>query len=267
MATSSIGENRSSNILGIIPARMGSRRFPGKPLADILGKAMIYHVYFRSKLSKNLNDLYIATPDKEIKDYCLRNNMNVVMTKKTHKRASDRTAEAMLKIEKKSKKKIDIVVMIQGDEPLVYPEMIDLAVAPLIEKRDILVSNLISPLKSIEEFEDPNEIKVVADRNNFALYFSRKPIPSITKGAKLVPTMKQVCIIPFKRNFLLKFNRLKQTPLETMESIDMLRCLEYGYRVKLVLCDFNTYSVDTEKDLEKVRQLMKRDKLINVYCE
>ena len=248
-------------IVGIIPARMGSTRFPGKPLAEICGKAMIYHVYFRSVLSRILHDVYVATPDKEIQDYCNKNDMNVVMTKPTHERASDRTAEAMLKVERLSGRRIDIVVMIQGDEPLIHPRMINLAVMPLIKDKRILVSNLISPLKSIKEFEDQNEVKVVADRNNFALYFSREPIPSRKKGFEKVPMMKQVCVIPFQRDFLLKFNRLRQTPLEIIESIDMLRCLENGYKVKLITCNFNTYSVDTKRDLRHVIRLMKKDSL------
>ncbi len=253
------------NIIGIIPARMGSTRFPGKPLAEICGRAMIYHVYFRSALSKLLRGVYIATPDRQIRDYCLKNNMNVVMTKATHERASDRTAEAMLKIEKKTKCRTDIVVMIQGDEPLVYPAMINKAVQPLLKTQQILVSNLIAPLKSAKEFEDKNEIKVVADKNNFALYFSREPIPSRKKHSGNIPMMKQVCIIPFRRDFLLKFNRMAQTPLEKIESIDMLRCLENGYKVKLVRSDFNTYSVDSEEDLKNVARIMKKDRLRKSY--
>lgn len=254
------------HIVGIIPARMGSSRFPGKPLADIENKAMIYHVYYRSKLSKLLSDnVYIATPDIQIRDYCLKHNMNVVMTKPSHQRATDRAVEAMLKIEKSTRRRIDIIVMIQGDEPLVYPKMIDLAVQPLIKERDVYVANLVSPLKSISEFKDPNTIKVVADKDNFALYFSREPIPSFKKGAARIPMLKQVCIIPFKRDFLLKFNKLKQRPLEIAESIDMLRCLEHGYKVRLVSCDFNTYSVDTFIDLQRVRRIMSEDKLFAFY--
>lgn len=249
------------NIVGIIPARMGSSRFPGKPLVKIKGKAMIWHVYQRSKLAQSLDSIYLATPDEEIKHYCRKNNMKVIMTKDTHERASDRAAEAMLKIESETGKKINIIVMVQGDEPLVYPEMIDLAVKPLVEDEEILVSNLAAPLKSIEEFEDSNEIKVVADKNNFALYFSREPIPSRKKYDKEINMLKQVCIIPFRRDFLLKFNQLEQTPLEIIESVDMLRCLENGCRVKLVYSKFNTYSVDTSEDLKKVTGLMNKDPL------
>lgn len=253
------------NVVGIIPARMASSRFPGKPLADIFGRSMIYHVYTRSLMSKALDDLYIATPDEEIKRHCIKYDMKFVMTKDTHERASDRAAEAMLKIEKQTKRKIDILVMIQGDEPLVYPEMVDLAIKPLIKDKFVLVSNLMSPLKSKKEFSDPNEVKVVVDEHDFALYFSREPIPSLKKGAKDVPMLKQVCIIPFRRDFLLKFNRLKQTLPEKIESVDMLRCLGYGYKVKMVFSDFNTYSVDTLSDLENVKKVMRSDKLFNSY--
>ena len=188
------------------------------------------------------------------------------MTKNTHERASDRAAEAMRIIEKKTKRKIDIVVMIQGDEPLVHPIMINKAVEPLLKNKNILVSNLIAPLKSSKEFEDRNEVKVVADKDNFALYFSREPIPSRKKGVQTLPMMKQVCVIPFRRDFLLRFNRMAQTPMEKIESIDMLRCLENGYKIKLIPCDFNTYSVDTESDLKNVIRHMKKDSLRKNYC-
>ncbi|MDO8282171.1 MAG: 3-deoxy-manno-octulosonate cytidylyltransferase [Thermodesulfovibrionia bacterium] len=252
-------------IVGIIPARMGSSRFPGKPLALIAGRPMIYHVYWRSKMSKRLSDVFIATCDKEIEEYCINNKMNVVMTKDTHERASDRTAEAMLKIEKIINTKIDIPVMIQGDEPMLVPEMIDLAVEPLVEDKNVSVVNLMSPLKSDDEHDDPNEVKVVVDKNNFALYFSREPIPSRKKGVKASSILKQVCIIPFTREFLLEFNELPQTPLEIAESVDMLRVLEHGGRVKMAYSPYETYSVDTKEDLEKVESLMKNDKLIQRY--
>jgi len=226
---------------------------------------MIYHVYFRSKLSKALNEVYIATCDKEIEDYCLENGMNVVMTSAAHQRASDRTAEAMLKIEKETGRKIDIVAMIQGDEPMLRPQMIDLAVRPLSKDKTITVVNLMGKLKSIEEHEDPHEVKVVVDRDNFALYFSREPIPSRKKGGKNIVMLKQVCIIPFRRDFLIKFNHLKQTPLEIIESVDMLRLLESGYKVKMVYSPYDTYSVDTVRDLRKVEKLMRADKLSAKY--
>lgn len=253
------------NIIGIIPARMGSSRFPGKPLAKICGITMIEHVYKRSAMSESLDDIYVATCDTEIKEAVEEFGGKAVMTMDTHERASDRVAEAMIKIEENAVHNVDIVVMIQGDEPLVFPEMIDLAVAPLLEDQSVMITNLMAPIKTIEEHNDPNEVKVVVDLNNDVMYFSREPIPSWKKGGKDVPMLKQVCIIPFRRDFLIKFNELAQTPLEIVESVDMLRLLENGYEVKMVLSNFETYSVDTVEDLKKVESLMINDFLIKMY--
>ena len=259
-------ENPNLNIIGIIPARMGSSRFPGKPLVKILGMPMVGHVYFRSKMSKTLNEVYIATCDQEIGDYADSIGAKWVMTKDAYPGPSGRVAEALLNIEADTGKKIDIVVMIQGDEPMTFPEMIDLALEPMLKDHSIKVTNLMAPLKTKEAHEDPNEPKVVVDLNNFALYFSREPIPSWKKGAKEVPMRKQVCIIPFTRDFLLKFNELEMTPLEKVESIDMLRFLENGYKVKMVLENYDTYAVDTLDDLKRVEKLMEKDVLVEKYA-
>jgi len=257
----------NKHIIGIIPARMGSSRFPGKPLAKILGIPMVGHVYHRSKMSKLLEEVYIATCDKEIADYADSIGAKWVMTKDAHERASDRTAEAMLKIEEKIGEKIDIVAMIQGDEPMIMPEMVDLAVKPFLENPSIKVVNLMAPIRSMEEHNDPNCPKVVVDKNHFALYFSREPIPSRKKWkGDTVPMFKQVCIIPFTREFLLKFNELEPTSLEIIESIDMNRVLEHGHKVKMVYEEFETYSVDTPEDLKKVEKLMSSDTLVKKYA-
>lgn len=254
------------NIIGIIPVRMASRRFPGKPLAKICGIPMVGHVYFRSKMCKGLKKVYVATCDKEIAEYIESLGGKAVMTADTHERASDRTAEAMLKIEKETKQKIDIAVMIQGDEPMLYPEMIDEAIKPMLEDSAIEVVNLMSALKSKEEQLDSNLIKVVVDINDYALYFSREPIPFAKKFGKKIKNMyKQVPIIPFERDFLIKFNGLSPTPLEAIESIDMLRILEHGYKVKMALTKFKTQSVDTPVDLKKAERLMKKDRLFLEY--
>lgn len=254
------------NIIGIIPARMTSSRFPGKPLAKISGIPMVGHVYFRSKMSKILKEVYIATCDKEIADYAESIGAKWVMTRDTHERASDRTAEAMLKVEKETGEKSDIVVMIQGDEPMVTPKMIDLAVKPILGDASIKVVNLMAPIESIDEHRDPNCPKVIVNKEGFALYFSREPIPSRKKwNGSAIPMFKQVCIIPFTRDFLLKFNGLEPTPLEKIESIDMNRILEHGYKVKMVLENFKTQSVDTPKDLNKVKELMAGDPLFKKY--
>jgi len=244
---------------------MGSSRFPGKPLAKICGMPMIEHVYRRCIQSKLLSDVYVATCDEEIRQTVEAFDGKVIMTKNTHLRASDRVAEAMLKVEAAVGKKIDILVMIQGDEPMVYPQMIDESIKPLVEDEKIKVSNLMAPIKSEEEHADPNTIKVVIDQQDFALYFSRLPIPSREHADGNIPMFKQICIIPFQRDYLLEFSGLAQTPLERAESVDMMRVLEHGQKVKMVLTSYQTHSVDTPGDLDKVSALMGNDELFLSY--
>lgn len=244
---------------------MASSRFPDKPLKKICEIPMVGHVYFRSKMCKILNEVYVATCDEEIEGYITSIGGKVIMTANSHERASDRVAEAMIKIEKENRERVDIVVMIQGDEPMIYPSMIEEAVKSLCDDDNILVTNLMGKITTTEEFEDSNEVKVVVDKYNNALYFSREPIPSRKKGAKIVPMFKQICIISFRRDFLLNFNALDPTPLEIVESVDMMRILENGYKVKMVLTDAQTYSVDTPEDLAFVNSLMKDDALIKKY--
>ena len=252
-------------IIGIIPARMGSSRFPGKPLSPIHGMPMVGHVYFRTRMCRLLRETYVATCDREIFDFVHSVGGRAVMTLDSHERCSDRTAEAMLKIEAELGRPVDIVVMVQGDEPMVTPEMVEQAVAPMLQDPTIQVVNLMAAIKRVEEFEDPNEVKVVVDLKGRALYFSREPIPSRRKGVSEVPMLKQVCIIPFRRDFLLKFNALPPTPLEGIESVDMLRILEHGGQVQMVPTETETLSVDTPWDLERVEELMKGDKLLSTY--
>jgi len=253
------------NVIGIIPARLASSRLPNKPMADILGMPMIGHVYLRSKLSTTLDEVYVATCDTAIAEYIESIGGKAIMTADTHERASDRTAEALLKIEETTLQKVDIVVMIQGDEPMVTPEMISASIEPLIEDPTINITNLMASMNSIEEHEDPAEVKVVVDKNNFALYFSREPIPSRKKGATNIPMLKQVCIIPFRRDFLLEYNQMEQTPLEIIESVDMNRLLENDIKIKMVMREEETYSVDTDADLKNVNDRMKNDPLLSKY--
>ena len=252
------------NIIGIIPARMGSSRFPGKPMELICGIPMIGHVYYRSKMSKTLSSVYVATCDMEISEYIESIGGSAIMTKDTHERCGDRVAEALLKIEEAEGEKADIVVLIQGDEPLVHPDMIDEAIEPLLKDKNVVISNLVGDILTKEEWSDPNEVKVVVDKQGFALYFSREPIPSNKKWNGKIPMKKQICVIPHKRDFLLKFNELEPTPLEKIESVDMMRVLEHGYKVKMVPTCYDVYSVDTPTDLEKVEKIMQHD---NILCE
>jgi len=251
--------------IAIIPARMASTRFPGKPLAKIHGIPMIGHCYFRSKMSDSVDEVFIATCDEKIRQYAVSIGAPCIMTANTHERASDRIAEAMLKIENKTNVEHNIVVLVQGDEPMLHPKMIDVTVSALEIDPNINVSNGYAKIATEEEFNDPNEVKVVIDSNSNAMYFSREPIPSTKKWDGKVPMYKQVCIIPFKRDYLLEFNRLPQSDLEKIESVDMLRVLETGSKVKMVPMKTETFSVDTQEDLQKVIQAMANDKLISRY--
>jgi len=250
--------------IAIIPARMGSSRFPGKPMAPICGVPMVGHCYFRTQMCADLSGTYVATCDQEIRDYVESIGGEAIMTSATHERASDRTAEAMLEIEKRIGSKIDIVVMVQGDEPMVTPTMISQALAPF-QDVNVNVVNLMSRISTVSEFEDPNEIKVVVDKKDNAIYFSREPIPTRKKGVTDVPMLKQVCIIPFRRDYLIKFNSMDETQLERIESIDMMRIVENGDQVKMVMTDAESYSVDTLEELKSVEKKMRNDKLMASY--
>jgi len=247
------------NILAIIPARMGSSRFPGKPMATILGKPMIGHVYDRVKNCELLTKTIVATCDHEIKDYIESIGGEAVMTSDKHERASDRCAEALNHKEREDSVQYDIVVMVQGDEPMTHPDMITEAVTPMLNDSKILVTNLLGDINSINEFEDRNCIKVVCDQNDNAIYFSREPIPTRSKFND-IPMKKQVCVIPFTRKFLFKYTKLEPTPLEIAESIDMLRVLEHNLKVKMVPTKYNTFAVDMPDDIRKVEALMNANK-------
>jgi len=226
---------------------------------------MIGHCYLRSTMCPLINHVYVATCDRVICDYVERIGGNAIMTADTHERASDRTAEAMLKAEMELGQSADVVVMIQGDEPMITPEMLSRAIQPMLDDRTIQVLNLAGEITSREEHDDPNEVKVVVDNQDNALYFSREPIPSWKRGAKNILMLKQICVIPFRRDFLLTFNSLAQSPLEIAESVDMLRVLENGYNVKMVRTKELTYSVDTSDDLRDVEIAMAKDVLFERY--
>lgn len=255
------------NIIGIIPARMASSRFPGKPMEKILGMPMIGHVYHRSKMCKNLNDVWVATCDKEIIDYIESIGGKAVMTADTHQRASDRSAEALKKIEKLTKKKVDFVAMIQGDEPMLIPDMLDELVNPVLKNKKLPVVNLISKIESEEEFTSPNTVKLVLNNEGFILYFSREPIPSKKKYNDKIPMWKQLGLINFSRTALLDYIKMTPTPLEIIESVDMNRFLEHGVKIKAVSTQFQTYAVDTKQDLENVEKLLKEDILSKQYLK
>ena len=252
-------------VVAVIPARMASSRFPGKPMALIHGIPMIGHCYFRVKMCQQVEETYVATCDREIYEYIVSIGGKAIMTSHAHERASDRTAEAMLKIEENSGQRAEIVVMVQGDEPMDTPNMISQALEPLVQDNVIDVVNLMGAIETVEEFEDPNTVKVVVGPDDNAIYFSREPIPSRKKSVDIVPMFKQICIIPFRRDYLLQFNETPETPLEQIESVDMMRVIESGGQVKMVMTKEESYGVDTAEDLRKVEVKMKGDLLMAKY--
>jgi len=243
------------NIIAIIPARMGSSRFYGKPMQKINGIPMIERIYKILSKVNILKMVVVATCDKEIFNHIKGIDGNVVMTKKSHTRASDRCAEAIKIVEKTEKLFFDIVIMVQGDEPMVNAEMVLEAVQPMLYDDSILVTNLLGVIESVTEFEDRNCIKVVCDVNNDAIYFSREPIPTKSKQSN-VPMRKQVCVIPFRRDYLIQYTQMQPTPLEIIESIDMLRIIENGQKVRMVPTNHKSFSVDTPDDLIRVEKMM-----------
>jgi len=254
------------NAVGIIAARMASTRFPGKPLARLRGIPMLGHVYYRSRIAAGLDDIWIATCDQAILDYASSIGAKAVLTRETHERATDRIAEALPYIEERTGKRIDIALLIQGDEPLLVPAMLDELVGPM-RNGGVPTANLISRIIDADEFEDPNTVKVVRDQNGYALYLSREPIPSRRKYSAPVPMWKQLGMIGFTRSALLEYTMLPATPLEQIESVDMNRLLEHGRRILMVETSHQTSAVDTQQDLSRVETLMASDEIIQSYLQ
>ena len=243
-----------TRVLGVIPARMGSTRFPGKPFASIRGVPMLEHVYRRSQACAILSEVVIATCDDVIVRAAAAFGARAVMTSTNHERASDRVAEVAAQDD------ADIVVMIQGDEPLILPEMIEAAVAPMLGDTSIRCVNLAGRILSEYELADRNTIKLVASLDGRALYFSREAIPSAGgRPFSTVDWRKQVCVIPFRRDALSAFASLPRGRLEELESIDMLRFLENGVDVHVVPIEQETHAVDVPADIEIVTSLLVRN--------
>ncbi len=229
---------------------------------------MLEHVYHRCALAESVDDVFVAACDSEVEAAVKGWGGQVVMTRPEIARPALRVAEACSELNYEND---DIIVVVQGDEPLVHPDMIDLAVQPLLDDPDVFCVNLAGSLTQ-EQWKDPNEIKVVADAQGNALYMSRSPIPSLVHPEKIGTTAfrsagrRQVCIFPFRKHALLEFNQLPATPLEEAESIEMLRAIENGLKVRLVDSPFETQSVDTSDDLADVEALMEDDPVFARYA-
>lgn len=246
---------------------MASTRFPDKPLAKIHGIPMIGHVFLRARMAKTIDEVYVATCDEAIREYCDLIGAPCVMTADTHERATDRSAEAADIIEGRDGRSIDAVMMVQGDEPMLQPEVLDRCIEALRNDPSAAVVNLMERIESEEDFQSPNVVKVVTGVDGCALYFSREPIPSRRKGVTEVPRYKQLGLIAFRRTYLSRFQALAPTPLEIIESCDMMRAVEHGDKVRMVLTETKSIGVDTPSDLARAEMLMRDDSLIRVYAD
>lgn len=243
-------------IVAVIPARFQSTRFPGKPLALIQGKPMIQWVYERTKQSSLLDRVIVATDDERILKAVHAFGGEAEMTAANHATGTDRIAEVAGRIA------CDIVVNVQGDEPLIRPEMIDEAIRPLSGDPGIPMGTLAYRITDQRENGDPNVVKVVVDRNGFALYFSRAPIPwdrdrwdqntPLRDLPDSIARLKHIGLYVYRKEFLLSYAKMPSTPLENSEKLEQLRALEQGYRIRVVLTDHESFGVDIPDDLSKI---------------
>ncbi len=251
-------------IVAIIPARYSSTRFPGKPLADLAGKPMIQHVYEQTMKASLVTRAIVATDDTRIADAIHQIGGEAIMTKTTHETGTDRLAEVANGLE------ADLVVNVQGDEPLITPAMIDEAVEPFINNKELKMGTLKTRVKCLHDFLSPNVVKVVTDNAGYALYFSRSPLPffrdkwqdlkddAFASGRLLC--YKHIGLYVYQRDFLIKYAEMPQTFLEISEKLEQLRALENGIRIRVVETDFDSIGVDTPEDLNKAKEKLKQGK-------
>ncbi len=252
-------------IVAIIPARYESTRLPGKPLLDLAGRPLIWHVVNRARQVSSIDRIIVATDDERIYRVANDAGAEAMMTSPAHRTGTDRLAEVASRIE------AEIVVNIQGDEPLIDPGTVEAALAPLVADPRIVMSTTCEPLDSIEDVLSPHVVKVVADREGFALYFSRHPIPfpraaviahgspraALEASPELLRLyMKHTGLYVYRREFLLQYAGWPSTPLEQAEALEQLRVLEHGFRIRVVPVTHRSIGIDTPEDLAKVRAIM-----------
>jgi 3-deoxy-manno-octulosonate cytidylyltransferase (CMP-KDO synthetase) len=242
-------------ILGVIPARFSSSRFPGKVLSLISSKSMLQHVYERAAQARYLTSTIIATDDPRVYEVARSFGATVRMTRADHISGTDRVAEVA------SAESVEIVVNIQGDEPLIDPAAIDTAILPLVDDPSVVMATLMKRIEDPREIDDPNVVKVVTDHQGDAIYFSRHAIPYVRRSsdrAEATPQIsffKHIGLYVYRRNFLLEYPGLPVGPLEQAERLEQLRALENGYRIRVVETEYESIGVDTAEDLERVRRL------------
>ncbi len=245
----------------IIPARLSSSRLPRKVILDICGKPMIQHVYERAKKAKNIDEVYIAVDSEEVENVCKTFTSNIIMTSKEHESGTDRLAEAVKNIDAEN------IINVQGDEPLIEPELITKLVSSL-ENSDIPMVSAMNKIKTTEELKSPNAVKVTVDNNSNALYFSRSIIPhhrdeweSLINHHENIPEplrfYKHIGIYGYKKDFLIDYSKMEQTYLERLEKLEQLRVLENGFQIKMIETKYESMGVDSSNDLKNVNKLIK----------
>jgi len=241
-------------VVAIIPARMAASRFPGKPLAKIMGLPMIEHVRRRVCLADILDDVFVATCDNEIKEVVQQYGGKAIMTAKTHERCTDRIEEAAREMS------VDIVVIVQGDEPLFDPAVIEVLVRPMLENDSIQCTNLLSLISEINDLADVDIVKAVVDSENYVMYYSRAPIPYF-RVKNDCPIYRQTGISAFRKDFLGQFSNLAPTVKEITESIDFLRILEHRHSILGVIYPQKTVGVDRASNIEEVEKILREDQV------
>ena len=250
-------KNKDMQVVAIIPARFKSNRFPGKPLADINGLPMIQHVVERAENVELVSRVYVATDDTRIAEVVENFGGEVVMTRDDHVSGTDRLAEAAEKI---GISEHDVVVNIQGDQPFFPSEVVEQVAGPLLDDPALPMSTLIYKIVRDEEINDPNHVKTVFDKDNFALYFSRSAIPFQRNPEEAIaPTYyKHLGFYAYRKGFLLTYVALPEGEWERFEKLEQLRVLEYGYKIKVVLTEHDSVEVDTPEELQRVAELMNK---------
>ena len=241
---------KTLKIIGVIPARYKSSRFPGKPLVDICGKPMIWWVYQQAMKVHEFDKVYVATDDERIKAACDEHNMNVIMTSDRHQTGSDRAAEVASKVEG------DLFINIQGDEPVINPEMIQEVISIFFEDETVTFGSLKKEITDPEEIRAASTVKVVTDQKGDAMYFSRSVIPSNIKDGQMARVFRHVGIYAYKREFLEAFSKMTQTELELGEGIEPLRAMERGYKMRLKETKHSSIGVDLPEHIEKVERVI-----------
>lgn len=243
------------DVIGVIPARYGSTRFEGKVLADLLGKPMLQHVWERARKAKFLDELIIACDDERILNSALSYPAKAVLTAKAHTCGTDRIAEAVNPID------VKIVINIQADEPLIQPLMIDSLAHALLDDKTLYMATLIKKIDDPKEIKDPNVVKVVADKDNFAIYFSRAAIPYHAQNSEIKSPVyyKHIGLYGYTKDFLFTYKNLSSSELEKVERLEQLRVLEKGYRIKVIETKFDSIGVDTPEDLERAEEYMRKE--------